>query len=103
MCTRELYNMGITWTKEEAGLVSGGKGWFPLVSGEEGLVSAGFRVGRTGFGWFQGGNDWFRLVSCVKDWFRGGFGSFRFIVTTVKKLKAKLRVGGVEGGISLVS
>ena len=61
--TCELY-------KEEAGLVSGGKGWFLLVSGEEGLVSAGFRVGRTGFGWFQGGKDWFRLVSCGKDWFR---------------------------------
>ena len=32
MCTRELYNMGMTSTKEEAGLVSGGKGWFPLAS-----------------------------------------------------------------------
>ena len=53
MCTRELYNMGITLTKEEAGLVSSGKGWFPLVSGEEGLILPGFRVGRTGFGWFQ--------------------------------------------------
>ena len=47
-----------------------GFGWEGLVSGEEGLVSAGFRVGRTGFGWFQGGKDWFRLVSCGKDWFR---------------------------------
>ena len=51
-------------------MVSGGKGWFRLVSGEEGLVSAGFRAGRTGFGWFQGGKDWFRVVSCGKDWFR---------------------------------
>ena len=50
MCTRKLYNIGITSTKEEAGLVLGGKGWFLLVSGEEGLVSAGFRMGRTGFG-----------------------------------------------------
>ena len=49
MCTHELYNMGITSTKEEAGLVSGGKDWFLLFSREEGLVSAGFRVGRTGF------------------------------------------------------
>ena len=24
----------------------------------------------TGFGWFQGGKDWFRVVSCGKDWFR---------------------------------
>ena len=53
MCTCELYNIGITSTKEEPGLVSGGKGWFRLVSGWEGLVSAGFRVGRTGFGWFR--------------------------------------------------
>ena len=75
MCTRELYNMGITLTKEEAGLVSGGKGWFPLVSGEEGLVSAGFRVGRTGFGWFHVGRTGF-------GWFhvgRTGFGWFRLI------------------------
>ena len=105
MCTRELYNMG-TSTKEEAGLVLGGKGWFSLVSGEEGLVSAGFRGGRTCFGWFQGGNDWLRLVSgweglvsgwegLVSGWeglvsggfvweglVLGGFGSFRFLVTT---------------------
>ena len=70
MCTCELYNMGITSTKEEAGLILGGKGWFLLVSGKKGLVSAGFRVGRTGFGWFQDGKGWFRVVSCVKDWFR---------------------------------
>ena len=69
MCTRELYNMGITSTKEEAEWFSGGKGWFPLVSGEEGLVLGGFRVGRTGFEWFQGGKDWFQVVSCGKDWF----------------------------------
>ena len=78
MCTRELYNMGITSTKEEAGLASGGKGWFPLVSGEEGLVSAGFRVGRTGFGWFRVGRTGFVWEGLVS----GGFGSFRFLVTT---------------------
>ena len=50
--------------------VSGGKGWFPLVSGEEGLVSAGFRVGRTCFGWFQGGKDWFRVGRTGFGWFR---------------------------------
>ena len=71
MCTRELYNMGITSTKEEAGPVSGGKGWFPLVSGEEGLVSAGFRVGRTGFGWFRVGRTgfgWFRLIPLFSNY-----------------------------------
>ena len=56
------------------------------------LVSAGFRGGRTCFGWFQGGKDWFRLVSgwegLVSAGFvweglvSGGFGSFRFLVTT---------------------
>ena len=63
--------MGITSTKEEAGLVSGGKGWFPLVSWEEGLVSAGFRVGRTGFGWFRVGRTgfgWFRLISLFSNY-----------------------------------
>ena len=60
--------------------------------GWEGLVSAGFRGGRTCFGWFQGGKDWFRLVSgwegLVSDGFvweglvSGGFGSFCFLVTT---------------------
>ena len=54
---------------------------------------AGFRGGRTSFGWFQGGNDWFRLVSgwegLVSGGFvreglvSGGFGSFRFLVTTI--------------------
>ena len=78
MCTRDYTIMGITSTKEEAGLVSGGKGWFPLVSGEEGLVSAGFTVGRTGFGWFQDGKDWFRLISCGKDWFRVGLARSAF-------------------------
>ena len=71
MCTRELYNMGITSTKEEAGLVSGGKGWFPLVSGEEALVSAGFRVGRTGFRWFHVGRTgfgWFRLIPLFNNY-----------------------------------
>ena len=38
--------------------------------GGGGLVSAGFKGGRTGLGWFQGGKDWFRVVSCGKDWFR---------------------------------
>ena len=38
----------------------------------EGLVLAGFRVGRTGFGWFRVG--------------RTGFGSFRFLVTTRRTL-----------------
>ena len=78
MCTRELYNTGITSTKEEAGLVSGGKDWFPLFQGKkdlfrlvpgwEGLVS----------GWeglVPGGFVWEGLVS-------GGFGSFCFLETT---------------------
>ena len=81
MCTRELYNMGITSTKQEAGLVSGGKGWFllvqgrkdlfRLVSGWEGLVSAGFTVGRTGFGWFRVGRTgfgWFRLIPLFSNY-----------------------------------
>ena len=58
-------------TEEEAGLVSGGKGWFLLVSGEEGLVSAGFRVGRTGFGWFRVGRTgfgWFRLIPLFSNY-----------------------------------
>ena len=62
MCTHELYNMGITSTKEEVELVLGGKGWFPLFSGWEELVLGGF--------------VWEGLVS-------GGFGSFRFLVTTL--------------------
>ena len=54
---------------EEAGLVSGRKGWFPLLSRGEGLVSA-----RSGWeGLFSGGFVWEALVS-------GGFGSFRFLV-----------------------
>ena len=70
-----------------------GRDLFPLLSKGEGLVLAGFKGGRTGFGWFQGGKDWFRVVSRGKDWFRvvsgweglvsGGFGSFRFLVTTI--------------------
>ena len=59
-----------------------GRDLFLLLSKGEGLVSAGFKGGRTGFGWFQGGKDWFRLVSCGKDWFRlvsAGFGWFRLI------------------------
>ena len=39
-----------------------GFGWF---QGGEGLVLAGFRVGRTGLGWFRVGKTglgWFRLV-----------------------------------------
>ena len=46
------------------------------------LVSAGFRGGRTCFGWFQGGKDWFRLVSGWEGLVSAGFGSFRFLVTT---------------------
>ena len=62
----DWFRMGRDWFP----LRSRGKDCFWLVSRGEGLVSAGFRVGRTGFGWFQGGKDWFRLVSCEKDWFR---------------------------------
>ena len=61
--------------------------------GGKGLVSAAFKGGRTGFGWFQGGKDWFRLVSGWKGLVSGGFvreglvsggfGSFRFLVTTI--------------------
>ena len=81
MCTRELYNMGITSTKEEAGWFRVGRAglrWFQwrkdlfrLVSGREGLVSAGFRVGRTGFGWFRVGRPgfgWFRLIPLFSNY-----------------------------------
>ena len=47
-----------------------GFGWEGTCSKGEGVVSAGFKGGRTGFGWFQGEKDWFRLVSCGNDWFR---------------------------------
>ena len=47
-----------------------GRDLFLLLSKEEGLVSAGFKGGRTGFGWFQGEKDWFQVVSCGKDWFQ---------------------------------
>ena len=40
-----------------------GFGWEGTCSKGEGLVSAGFKGGRIGFGWFQGGKDLFRLVS----------------------------------------
>ena len=73
-----------------------GRDLFPLLSKGEALVSAGFKGGRTGFGWFQGGKGWFRLVSgwegLVSGGFvweglvSGGFGSFRFLVTTTSKV-----------------
>ena len=56
-----------------------------------------FKGGRTGFGWFKGGKDWFWLVSgwegLVSAGFvreglvSGGFGSFRFLVTTPCRLR----------------
>ena len=68
--------MGITLTNahiarphEEDDCFQVGRDLFLLLSKGEGLVSAGFKGGRTGFSWFQGGKDWFRLVSCGKDWF----------------------------------
>ena len=48
-----------------------GKDWFWLVSRGEGLVLAGFRVGRTGFGWFRAGRTgfgWFRLVPLFSNY-----------------------------------
>ena len=54
-----LTNAGTASLHEEDGLVSGGKG----------LV--------------QRGKDWFRLISGWEGLVSGGFGSFRFLVTTV--------------------
>ena len=33
------------------------------------MVSAGFKGGRTGFGWFQGEKDWFRVGMTGFGWF----------------------------------
>ena len=72
-----------------------------LVSGGKGLVQRG----RTGFGWFQGGKDWFWLVSgwegLVSGGFMweglvsGGFGSFHFLVTTTNS-SVILLMNGVQ-------
>ena len=62
---RDLFKGGRTGF----GWFQGGKDWFWQVSREEGLVSANFRVGRTSFGW--------------EGVVLGGFGSFRFLVTTI--------------------
>ena len=68
--TRELYNTGITLTNARIKRMD----WFrvgrDLFKGE-GLVSAGFRVGRTGFGWFRAGRTgfgWFRLVPLFSNY-----------------------------------
>ena len=81
--TRELYNMGITLTNACIKKID----WFRVGRDL-------FKGGRTGFGWFQGGKDWFRVVSgwegLVSAGFvreglvSGGFGSFRFLVTTIE-------------------
>ena len=57
---------------------------------EDGLVSARvgkdlFKGGRTGFCWFEGGEDWFQLVSGWEGLVSGSFGSFPFLVTTFTK------------------
>ena len=39
----------------------------------KGIVSAAFKGGRTGFSWFQGGKDWFWLVSGWEGLVSGGF------------------------------
>ena len=57
-------------THEEDDWFRVGRDLFPLLSKGEGLVSAGFKGGMTGFGWFKGGKDWFRVVLCGKDWFQ---------------------------------
>ena len=58
-----------------------GRDLFLLLSKGEGLVSAGFKGGRTGFGWFRVGRTGFVWEGLVSS----GFGSFRFLVTTRNK------------------
>ena len=87
--------------------------------GWEGLVSAGFRGGRTCFGWLGGGKDWFWLASgweglvsaCFRvgrtgfGWFRvgrTGFGWFR-LVPHFSNYPTSAPKFGIEGLCALFS